>query len=528
MKKILYYCGIICLAIVLIFNILVTANLDKAEHITIRFNSIVYILGLLIWGTIILACTYFLDKWLNKNPTKFKKELKFGLMIIAIALYLAFSIIWVFKKQPAIVGDQIHVGNFAQAIYRGNPDEFLPNMSYAGIPLKDYMQGYKQQIPLAFVYSIFFRIIHTDIIHSIRGLNIVANIFTVFALYKIGKQLSNKHKINKCLLLTLILTFISIPMMATFIYGDIPGLALSLWSVYYIMKYVDTKKARYLLISSAFAMIAYMMRMNSLIFIIATIIYLSLDWFKGFKEQNKVKENDKIIKQDRLKSNLINLAMIVVFIVISIIPASIVENHYMNKYGMDKTKAYPKVGHILLGMEESHRANGWYREDIGETALKDPIGVKEEYKERIKDRLRYFVQNPGYTIKFYTDKIASMWTENTYSAVMNNKQGDDDKILNMIEPLTFYQKMILILMTLCSLVVMIQNKKNISLEILFLITIFIGGFAFHILWEAKSRYIIPYIVALIPVASIAIDTEKIKESFAKLKDKFKKTNRGII
>lgn len=533
MKKILYFCGVLCLTIVLIFNILVTANLDTVEHITIRFNSIVYILGLLIWSMIILSCTYFLDKWLNKNPTKFKKELKFGLMIIAIALYLAFSIIWVFKKQPAIVGDQIHVGNFAQAIYRENPDEFLPNMSYAGIPLKDYMQGYKQQIPLAFVYSIFFRIIHTDIIHSIRGLNIVANIFTVFALYKIGKQLSKKHKINKCLLLTLILTFISLPMMATFIYGDIPGLALSLWSVYYIMKYVDTKKARYLLISSAFAMIAYMVRMNSLIFIIATIIYLSLDWFKGFKEQkkdnNNIKENEALIKsinestkKESVRNNLINLVMIVVFIVISIIPASIVENHYMNKYGMDKTKAYPKVGHILLGMEESHRANGWYREDIGETALKDPIGVKEEYKERIKDRLRYFVQNPGYTLKFYTDKIASMWTENTYSAVMNNKQGDNDKILNLIESLTFYQKMLLILMTLCSLVVMIQNRKNISLEILFLITIFIGGFAFHILWEAKSRYIIPYIVALIPVASIVIDTEKIKEVLANIKKRFGK------
>lgn len=539
MKKILYFCGVLCLTIVLIFNILVTANLDKAEHITISFNSIVYILGLLTWGTIILACTYFLDKWLNKNPTKFKKELKFCLMIIAIALYLAFSIIWVFNKQPAIVGDQIHVSNFAQTIYRGNPDEFLPNMSYAGIPLKDYMQGYKQQIPLAFVYSIFFRIIHTDIIHSIRGLNIVANIFTVLALYKIGKQLSKKHKINKCLLLTLILTFISLPMMATFIYGDIPGLALSLWSVYYIMKYVDTKKARYLIISSAFAMIAYMVRMNSLIFIIATIIYLSLDWFKGFKEHkkdnNNIKQNEALkksinesTKKERVRNNLINLVMIVVFIVISIIPASIVENHYMNKYGMDKTKAYPKVGHILIGMEESHRANGWYREDIGETALKDPIGVKEEYKERIKDRLKYFVRNPAYTIKFYTDKIASMWTENTYSAVMNNKQGDDDKILKMIEPLTFYQKILLILITLCSLVVIIQNRKNVSLEILFLITIFIGGFAFHILWEAKSRYIIPYIVALIPVASIVIDTEKIKESFVKLKDKFKKSNRSFI
>ena len=69
------------------------------------------------------------------------------------------------------------------------------------------------------------------------------------------------------------------------------------------------------------------------------------------------------------------------------------------------------------------------------------------------------------------------------------------------------------------MIVLIQNRKNLSLDIIFLITIFIGGFAFHILWEAKSRYIIPYIVVLIPVASISI-----KKFDIRLKKKFKKEN----
>ncbi len=520
MKKIIYFCGALCLGAVCILNILLTANLDSAEHITIKFNNIGYILGLILLGVSILLGTSYLDKILNENPTKFKTRLKNILLIVLLTIYISFSIIWVINKRPGIGGDQIHVINFAQTIYRDDPNEFLPNLSYAGIPLSEYIQGYKQQIPLAFVYSIFFKIIHTDWIFSLRGLNVASNIFIVLALYKITKQLSKKHKTNKSLLLTLILTFISLPMLATFIYGDLPGLALSLFSVYYIMRYTETNKLRYGLISAIFAMFGYMMRMNSLIFIIATVIYLVLDLLKRVKEQKKgdadnnikedktlhksINESTKVIKQDRLKSNLISLVMIITFIVISIVPASIVENHYMNKYGMDKTKAYPRVSFFLIGMSESHRANGWYREDLGEAALKNPIGVKEEYKGKIKDRLQYFVKNPGYTFKFYTDKIASMWTENTYSAVMNNKQGDDDKIVNMIEPLTFYQKVLLILTTLCSLIVLIQNRKNMSLEILFLITIFIGGFAFHILWEAKSRYIIPYIVALIPVACVKI------------------------
>ena len=86
----------------------------------------------------------------------------------------------------------------------------------------------------------------------------------------------------------------------------------------------------------------------------------------------------------------------------------------------------------------------------------------------------------------------------------------------MIEPLTFYQKVLLIITCLCSLIVLLQNRKDLSLDVLFLITIFIGGFAFHILWEAKSRYIIPYIVALIPVASISIHSMGIKEKVTNL------------
>ena len=67
----------------------------------------------------------------------------------------------------------------------------------------------------------------------------------VFALYKICTQLSKKYETNKVLLLTLILTFISLPMLATFIYGDIPSLALCLFAVYFMMRYTETKEIKY-------------------------------------------------------------------------------------------------------------------------------------------------------------------------------------------------------------------------------------------------------------------------------------------
>ena len=153
--------------------------------------------------------------------------------------------------------------------------------------------------------------------------------------------------------------------------------------------------------------------------------------------------------------------------------------------------------------------------------MKDPDMAKNEYGNRIKEKLSYFVSNPGYTFNFYVMKIASMWTENTYSAVRSNQDGTDIPIESITGSLTFYQKMLLIITCLCSLIVMIQNRKNLSLDVLFLITIFIGGFAFHVLWEAKSRYIIPYILVLIPVASIYINNLEIKEKIMKIYNKKK-------
>lgn len=498
MKKIIYGFGIIFIAIVIIVNLVFSAKLDNSEHITIDFNSFIYIIGIIIGSMIIFEITRIINDYLCKEN---KKKLRTILFIVSFTVYILSNIVWVIAIKPPIVGDQIHACNLAQTFYNNNVEEFLPNTTYAGIPLRDYMQAYHQQISLSFVFSLFFRIIHFDGIGILRALNVIGNILIVFSLYKIGVQLSKKYKTNSVLLLTLILTFFSLIMLNTFIYGDIPSLGLCLLAVYFMMKYTENKKISYSIWASIFTMIAYMMRMNCLIFIIATVIYLILNLVKEFK----------IVLW---KEKLVYIAVIVMYICISIIPAGFVKSYYLTKFDMDKNKAYPNISYFLMAMEESWRGNGWYSEDIGEHALKEPEIAKEEYKEKIKDRLTYFAKNPGEAFDFYVKKIASMWSENTYSAVRSNLVKENDPLENIYEPLETYQKILLVLTCICALIVLIQNRKNLSLDLLFLITIFIGGFAFHILWEAKSRYIIPYIVVLIPVASITINNLK----FGKNKD----------
>lgn len=66
-----------------------------------------------------------------------------------------------------------------------------------------------------------------------------------------------------------------------------------------------------------------------------------------------------------------------------------------------------------------------------------------------------------------------------------------------------------------------KYHNDLSNEVLLLIIVLIGGFLFHTIWEAKSRYIISYILVLIPVASISIGKLELKgkELFKKGKKK---------
>lgn len=73
---------------------------------------------------------------------------------------------------------------------------------------------------------------------------------------------------------------------------------------------------------------------------------------------------------------------------------------------------------------------------------------------------------------------------------------------NLLKPVEFYQKACLLVICIGVIYAFVKNRKNLSYEMIFLLTIFIGGFLFHIIWEAKSRYIIPYILVLMPLAVI--------------------------
>ena len=58
-----------------------------------------------------------------------------------------------------------------------------------------------------------------------------------------------------------------------------------------------------------------------------------------------------------------------------------------------------------------------------------------------------------------------------------------------------------------------RRKKREPLENEILLIVILGGILFHMLWEAKSRYVLPYFVMMLPLAAAGICevTQKIQK-----------------
>lgn len=483
--------GVILLAIVLIENTIFTSILsdDISEHVNIFFTGIFNLaITLFISIGIYTICS-------KLSKLKINKKVEIIILAIFLLIYLIMQIIWINYRNLKPVGDQLSAYETAKILYESDGQEFANS---------EYMEKCSNQITLSFIWSKIFSICSSSNYKIIQYMNAVMNVVSVIVIVLIIEQISKKYKTNKWLGVILIGTFISIPLLATFVYGDYSSLAFSLLSIYFIMKYGENEKIRYVIISGILMAISYILRMNNLIFIIAISIYMFLE----------------IIKKKRiLKEWIIKTMLIICFLLITLLPATLIRENIAKKFELNLSNSIPTTCFLYMGMTDGYRQSGWYNDNGAWAWTKPAKEANEMYKQGIKERMTYFLHNPVDLVKFYAKKTTSMWAENTYASIWynnsfnisepNKNEEKDMFLISKKSSIILYQKALILIIFAISIIVIIQNRKNLSNEVILLLTIFIGGFLFHIMWEAKSRYIIPYIVVLIPLATIYINEFKI-------------------
>ena len=96
MKKLIQILGIIALAIVVVLNIVYTADMNSGEQISINFNNFLYIIGLIVTAVLIYWITKVINKHLYNGINEEKKrKLRLISVIMAVSVYLVFCVLWI-------------------------------------------------------------------------------------------------------------------------------------------------------------------------------------------------------------------------------------------------------------------------------------------------------------------------------------------------------------------------------------------------------------------------------------------------
>lgn len=450
-----------------------SCSITSSETTTYLFdNPIIHI--------ITISITIFIFSKINKIKKDIDKKIVIGL----VCIWGLISAIWIFMSNLYPRADQRDIYNIILQMKKGIFDSF---------EIGKYMVANPHQLGLLLYEYIFSFIFGVKNYLGLQLINVVALFITYFSIYKLTTYMFKDKKTSIC---TLIGLFLFIPMWfyITFIYGNIIGLMFSMISLVFILKYLEKNKIVYLITASICIGLAIMLKSNYLIMLIAMVCIIILDMIS-----NKKINNIGII-----------IALILGYLVMKILVPIIA----FEITGKEKVKGIPMLAYVEMGIQEGTRAPGWYNGYNRKVYANNKYDYEKttiQVKKDIKESISNFKNNPKYTVEFFYKKVVSQWNNPTFQcfwigrgtkdaegkvkpAIVRaiNGNGKTNKIL--FEYTNIIQTIILFGATICILI----NFKEINGKQLVFAVMFIGGFLFHIVWEAKCQYTISYFILLIP------------------------------
>lgn len=435
------------------------------------------------------------------------------LFVLCWCIALGMVLILFSKTVPA--ADAYSVYAMAESLASGDTSVIHPTDSY--------ISYYPQQAGLLAFWEPLIRFwnllpIHQHAYHFIKILYVVLVCIIIVYQEKLVHTLWKDERAD-CLYLLLAGANCPLIMYSSFVYSEIPSFAALSIGLYLLTRLLQEKN-RPLLAPGCilFLTLSVMLRKNSLIFIIAALLVLLVC----------------ALKQRR--PLLVFTALICMVCSLSILPC--VQKYYEYRSGSSIGSGVPAMSYFAMGMQESSRANGWYNGfnfNTYQASGMDTEATVAISQEAIRERLAYFKEHPGYAFQFYLQKFLSQWADGTYacrqatlatfggrsSFFVSLYQGKASKYL--IGYCNIYQNvMYLGAFWFCLTACAKKHREKTSGKSplsqapapephdtpqsfrLFVYLGFIGvfgGFLFHMIWEANSRYIFLYSLAMLPYAA---------------------------
>lgn len=409
-------------------------------------------------------------------------------VIAAVTAFWAFGVgmWWTFSAERLPMGDQAFIYGGA-SYFRLGDFSFLEPGGYCHI--------YPYQLGLTSLVELFYHVAEPFQYRPLQA----ANALAVFGIVYIGGRLVREWSesfgagVIYCLLMSLCFPlFFYTP----WVYGDILSIFFALLGAYFLCRYEKKKQAAYLAGLVLSLTVAQLVRQST------TIVYaaLGLTALVHF-----IRRRDKKLLFTAVLSMLLPLLLF-----------AGIYGIYETRSGVERSKGVPAAVTLAMGMQESRQGCGWdnnYQKDIYNAAVFDYEKMREMGRQDLEERLKYFVKHPAYAAEFYGKKILSQWNAPLYQSIFftaDYREGSPPKEGTLAEGVG--GKYFWRILALCDRVQFVvylgmlfwfllaeREEKGILRQLLSVAVI--GGFCFSLLWEAKTRYILPYYLFMFPCAA---------------------------
>lgn len=453
------------------------------EHLLIAPDSIIK--NLLALG-IVLLITYGLKSIILRGP-EYKQRQKVRIFAIA-AVVITGALLIYFVSQTHIPPHWDQAQVYADSL------NFMAG-EYGS--MKTYLGMYPQQYGLIFLYETIFRIL-PDTYIVLEYFNVIFVLCIIFFSYLLSEELFHNQTVNfYCILCSTL--FLPMHIYVNFVYGDLASSALSVIGIWALLKWYHTGYFRYPATAVPAFCLAYLSRKNVLIILIAVLLTLLIDAFK--------------------RRNWKSLVLGVAILLIPMVCVEGVKYSYEVRSGQEISEGIPSTLWIAMGMQQSTNGSGAFNgftESIYQGAAYGDTELASEFAVTyIENRLAEFIDDPDMAIDFYKAKIQGQWIEPTFSSLlMTSKFGDNPtefttnfyfgKAAEWVISVSNYYNFIMYISVLVFALTSLSRKDSILLSTSLIAVI--GGFLFSILWEAKGRYVMPYIILLFPYMAYGIYT----------------------
>ncbi len=451
---------------------------DEAVYFK-KDNVFINILSVIIVIAILLALKYLTDKLEMKLNTRI-------LAISAAFLTMAVGFLWVYGSNVAPQADSWNVSFYADAFNDGD---------YTGFGKGKYIATCPHQLGIVTILRMIYKILGPNRYVGFQLLSVACLGIIVYVGYELVRRFSNHNVYAEVVYLILCVLCFPLYGYTPFVYGEIPSTAVLFIGAWVLLDGLDCFRWYKALVVMICAGLSVQLRQNSLIVLIGFVVLLIVKAVQRFEWK---------------------LLMLTIAIITGFVGSNVAIDAIYGKYFQEDGQPIPNVLYIAMGTQWKEENAGWFSgynySVFFENDCDPEMASRVAYKD-IENFLQKCLDNKGYAIDFLGNKILAQWNEPMYQVLVMNQniQAEQAPIIADIyfgslrsvveEYMNIYQ--LIIYGSILGLFILNFKKWDKIEPFVLMIGIF-GGFLFTIIWEAKTRYVFPYFIMMLPYAAVGL------------------------